>query len=296
MNRRLLAVFGFTAIGLCAALANALPLTAKDVGLMLRSGYSNASVTRELSKRHFVGGLDAASESGLIKAGASPELIAHLNDGTYALPAVDSAKAEQKMSDLVERRKADTEHSRTAQQQYQAQMERDRSKAATAQGTSKGTSNFLQGMLVRCHNGAVVPAEEDATATKKLFLFYFSAHWCVPCRKFTPQLVEYYNRTIEHHPEVEIVFYSFDRSANEMETYMREANMPWLALDYGRRQEKQSLVASAGEAIPALILADAAGNILSQTAVDGKYLGPQKVLADLDTILAGNAPRMAQGR
>lgn len=296
MLRCFTATFAFAVVALCTVFANGLPLTAKDVGLMLRSGYSNSSVMRELSTRHFVGGLDPADEASLRKAGASAELIAQLTDGSYALAAVDSAKAQQQIDDLAQRRKMAAEHAQTAQQQYQAQLERDRSRAATAERNATGTSNFLQGMLVHCHNGSVVAADEDATAKKKLFLFYFSAHWCGPCRKFTPQLVAYYNRTVQQHPEVEVVFYSFDHSAAEMESYMREANMPWLALDYGRRQEKQTLADTAGEAIPALVLADSAGNILSKTAVDGKYLGPQKVLADLDAILAGSPARVAQGQ
>ena len=47
---------------------------------------------------------------------------------------------------------------------------------------------------------------------EKLILYYFSAHWCGPCRKFTPQLIDYYNRAVVAHPEVESVFYSFDHT------------------------------------------------------------------------------------
>jgi nucleoredoxin len=134
-------------------------------------------------------------------------------------------------------------------------------------------------------------------ANKKLFAFYFSAHWCQPCRKFTPQLVEYYNRVVAQHPEFEIVFYSFDKSASAMEMYMRETNMPWPAIDYGKLQEKEVLKKNAGDGIPALVLVDGTGKVLSSSYAGSQYVGPAKVLSDLDAILAGNAaPQVAAGR
>ena len=134
-------------------------------------------------------------------------------------------------------------------------------------------------------------------AHKKFFAFYFSAHWCQPCRKFTPQLVEYYNRIVAQHPEFEIILYSFDKSPAAMENYMREANMPWPAIEYGKLQEKEVLKKNAGNGIPSLVLVDATGRVLSTSYAGAQYLGPAKVLGDLDAILAGNAaPQVAAGR
>jgi len=71
-----------------------------------------------------------------------------------------------------------------------------------------------------------VHADDTALANKKLIAFYFSAPLVCACRKFTPELVDYYNRVAAQHPEFEIVFYSFDKSPFAFETYIREANMP----------------------------------------------------------------------
>jgi hypothetical protein len=105
--------------------------------------------------------------------------------------------------------------------------------------------------------------------------------------------VEYYNRIAPQHPEFEIVFYSFDKSAAEMERYMREVNMPWPAIDYEKRSEKHEIVAAAGNGIPALVLVESTGKLLSSSFDGQKHLGPEKVLADLDAIFAGSPASVA---
>jgi nucleoredoxin len=40
-------------------------------------------------------------------------------------------------------------------------------------------------------DGTKVKAK-DALSSKKLVAFYFSAHWCPPCRGFTPVLKKFY--------------------------------------------------------------------------------------------------------
>jgi nucleoredoxin len=271
-----------------------LPLTAKDIGLMLRSGYSSKSVEQELIQRRFVGSLDLEQEETLVKAGASQDLVAAINSGAYSLSAEDSAKAEQKISELSQKRAILANSARTADARYQEQVLRERAAAAKENEGATATTDFLNGCLVRFRDGTIVPAEDNALAKKKLILFYFSAHWCGPCRQFTPKLIDYYNRVVAAHPEVELVFYSLDRSAKDMESYMRETGMPWLAIDYDKRQEKPELSKTAGNSIPALFLVERTGRLLSNTVVDGKYVGPEKVLTDLDGILSGKSTQLAQ--
>jgi nucleoredoxin len=40
----------------------------------------------------------------------------------------------------------------------------------------------------------------------KAVMIYFSAHWCPPCRRFTPMLVQSYNQMKAAGKNVEIVF------------------------------------------------------------------------------------------
>jgi nucleoredoxin len=65
----------------------------------------------------------------------------------------------------------------------------------------------------------------------KHVLLYFSAHWCPPCRAFTPKLVEAYNEIKGKVEAFEIIFISSDKDQNAFDEYY--ATMPWLALPFG---------------------------------------------------------------
>src|SRR5205814_7322577 len=191
-----------------------------------------------------------------------------------------------------QRRAEQTEASRKVDARYQAQVLRERTGEPTNLNTggTAAISEFLKSDLVQVRNGAAAHADETALANKKLIAFYFSAEWCGPCRKFTPQLIEYYKRVAPDHPEFEIVFYSSDKSQYAMEKYMRDENMPWPAIDFTRLKDKAVLKKNAGDGIPSLVLVDASGSVISSAVTNGQYVGPQKVLTDLDAIFAGKPP------
>ena len=155
----------------------------------------------------------------------------------------------------------------------------------------------LRDKLIVCRDGIISRADDAGLENKKLIALYFSAHWCGPCRKFTPQLVEYYNQVAPQHPEFEIIFVSCDRSRFNWETYMREARMPWPAIDYDQLTGSAGLKQLGGDGIPSLVLLDATGHLLSSSYDGGKYLGPKKVIGDLEKIFAGGAAApLAQAR
>jgi len=85
----------------------------------------------------------------------------------------------------------------------------------------------LKGQNLVKSDGSSVPAD-SALAGKDLVLFYFSAHWCPPCRQFTPMLKDFY----EEVEGLEIVFVSSDRSPEDMQSYMKESHGEWLAVEH----------------------------------------------------------------
>jgi len=101
----------------------------------------------------------------------------------------------------------------------------------------------------------------------KIIGIYFSAHWCSPCRAFTPRLVEFHNEMTKKGNPFEIVFVSSDHSQSDMYGYMEEMEMPWLALPYGDKH-KDTLCSKYGvSGIPMLVIIDAEGNTIS---LDGR--------------------------
>ena len=94
-------------------------------------------------------------------------------------------------------------------------------------------------------------------ADTPVLAFYFSAHWCPPCRQFTPVLARVHAqaRQAASAPRVEVVFVSSDRSEAEMLSYMRESHGDWLAVPHGS-PEVAALSARFGvRGIPALVVA-----------------------------------------
>jgi nucleoredoxin len=49
-------------------------------------------------------------------------------------------------------------------------------------------------------------------------MFYFSAHWCGPCKAFTPILRRWYQRHAAA-KQVEVLFVSNDKDETEFNTY-----------------------------------------------------------------------------
>jgi len=81
-------------------------------------------------------------------------------------------------------------------------------------------------------NGQLVSAE-SVLQEVDIICFYFSAHWCPPCRQFTPVLADFYTELKDDNAKIEIIFISSDRSENDMKTYMNDSHGDWLALPWG---------------------------------------------------------------
>ncbi len=184
---------------------------------------------------------------------------------------------------------------------YQDKVNRERAAATAATAAAQVSGHVLaktvQGDLITFKDGAAQAFDDRLLDRKKLIALYFSAGWCGPCRKFTPDLVAYYQRIAEAHPEFEIIFVSNDRSATAMQKYMRDMKMPWPAVQFEKIAAHEDLRQFSGTGIPCLVLVDAQGKVLSHSYAGTTYRGPQAVLDDLDKLFAGTAAAsVAQAR
>jgi len=105
---------------------------------------------------------------------------------------------------------------------------------------------------------------EYASLAGKTILLYFSAHWCPPCRGFTPDLVKTYNQLKADGKELEVIFASSDRDEAGFKEYFAE--MPWLALKYSDREAKESLSKRFGvSGIPSLHIIEHDGTVINNS-------------------------------
>ena len=132
--------------------------------------------------------------------------------------------------------------------------------------------------------------------------FYVSAHWCPPCRAFTPALAATYaalcrrlsEETVAHRkkddggakaggeadsagappppastssttPPFEFIFVSADRTRQGYEEYA--ASQPWPSLDYGSNRREAALEGLGVAGIPALVVVAGDGRVLTRAGV-----------------------------
>lgn len=118
------------------------------------------------------------------------------------------------------------------------------------------------GKLLR--GDTIVDASEELKDCKAV-AFYFSAHWCPPCRGFTPKLAEWYKKDLKG-KGLEVVFVSSDRDETAFKEYFAE--QPWLSLPFELRDKKNELSKLYKvSGIPSLVIVDNAGEIIT---IDGR--------------------------
>ena len=226
------------------------------------------------------------------KLEAAPE-----KDGGTAKTTIDLAELRSREADLRARKTALDPHDAAGLAQLQADVLKYNSdlRAATGVAVPEGyaapaaaptpqppskIATQLRGQLVSVQNGTFAPWNEPPDRAARYYAIYFSAHWCPPCRAFTPELVAWYHRTRKTHPHLELIFVSSDRSAADMLGYMKSAAMPWPAVAFDKKQSC-GLKSYAGNGIPCLVLIDGEGKVLSHSYVKGKYRGPRAVLSEI---------------
>lgn len=139
--------------------------------------------------------------------------------------------------------------------------------------------------LLKDVKGTPVPTKEVLnTDDTSIVALYFSAHWCPPCKRFTPMLTDFYNAAKEAKCGIEIVFVSSDRNQEEFDEYY--GAMPWLAMPIeGSAEMKIKLSQQLGvTGIPTIAVFDlktgefiAGGTARDDVVQSWRY--PEKVIA-----------------
>jgi thiol-disulfide isomerase/thioredoxin len=110
----------------------------------------------------------------------------------------------------------------------------------------------LSKVLQQPNNKIITSLEDQRVTSAPLVAYYFSAHWCPPCRGFTPKLAEFYRSVNGTEKKIEIVFFSWDDSEESFSEYFSE--MPWLALKLGHEKINEVAKENGIKSIPTLII------------------------------------------
>ena len=86
---------------------------------------------------------------------------------------------------------------------------------------------------------------------EKMTCLFFSAHWCRPCRNFTPKLIQIYTMLRNTGKNIEIIFISLDHDEASFLNHFK--SMPWLALPFNTSLRRKLCSHFGNEHIPALI-------------------------------------------
>ena len=105
------------------------------------------------------------------------------------------------------------------------------------------------------------PVPLSALDSAPAVAIYFSAHWCPPCRGFTPVLSEFYKDVNEDSKQLEIVFVSLDQSQQQFDEYYGE--MPWLAAKWDKNQIQAIQQKIPFSGIPYLVVMNKDGSVKS---------------------------------
>jgi nucleoredoxin len=113
----------------------------------------------------------------------------------------------------------------------------------------------------------------NALKGKEVVGIYFSAHWCPPCRKFTPELVKYRDSQPD---DIEVVFVSSDKSEEKQFEYMKETGMKGPTVKYKSDSAKALSEKYEIRGIPTLVMVDGNGELLTR---EGRKMVTDKVPA-----------------
>ena len=102
---------------------------------------------------------------------------------------------------------------------------------------------------------------ETSSLAGKVIGLYFSASWCGPCKMFTPELVKLRDRKDD---QFEVVLVGSDRSAEDMQKYMKDFDMEWPAIPFESPLRQQLGGKYEIRGIPSLVIIDDQGNLITK--------------------------------
>jgi nucleoredoxin len=116
---------------------------------------------------------------------------------------------------------------------------------------------------------------ETKSLAAPLLALYFSASWCPPCRKFTPELIEFYEKNRDR---VDVVLMGMDQTEAGREKYFSKSQMPWLSVPFNSVTPPMLFEKLGQSGIPALVIINSNGEIVTDNATADITRNPDKAV------------------
>ena len=130
-----------------------------------------------------------------------------------------------------------------------------------AKTEQKGVSPELEDLF----QGPLLDSQGKEVSKKllggKTIGIYFSAHWCPPCRSFTPKLVKFRDANKK---DFEVVFVSSDKSPKAQMDYMKGSKMKWYTMPHRSDAANALSKKYAVRGIPALVIVSPDGKTITK--------------------------------
>ena len=137
---------------------------------------------------------------------------------------------------------------------------------------------------------------DQLAANNEIVGLYFSASWCGPCQRFTPELKRVYEELRAAGKRFEVVFVSADRDQDAFDGYY--SKMPWLALTYEQRELAADLNRLYNvNGIPTLVLLNPKdGSVITADGTEAMSYGAEAWPFDPPAMAKGAADADARAR
>ncbi|KAI6655170.1 Nucleoredoxin [Oopsacas minuta] len=122
-------------------------------------------------------------------------------------------------------------------------------------------SSFFNDPIVDNQGNTFLP---DEVINGKSVSLFFSAHWCPPCKRFTPILLDLYQLVNKNEKKLEIIFFSLDRNLDEYNQYF--ATLPFKGLPFDVKKTKKMARRFFISGIPALVMMNDKMEVLNLNA------------------------------
>lgn len=144
-----------------------------------------------------------------------------------------------------------------------------------------GLQTLLGSAALLDTDGKALVELSSITKSAPLIGLYFSAHWCGPCRAFTPKLVTFVEMLKEEGIHFPVIFGSSDSDQAAFDAYF--GSMPWYAFPHKDARIEVLKAKYSVSGIPWLVVLDAEGNLVMNEADTDVPKGPQAYRQWLDS-------------